>query len=286
MKKIFKTLFATLLLVTTIFAFSGCGCTTQEEIDVTTALATQKDYLITNVYNKPAGTDFNTAEGDNYVVDENYYVTIKTGVHDILTDVTIGGVVFTDDATVSLSVGNNNYLIRNAWKLDEGAFKIASGLLLSSTNSDGKVAVKYGGKDITLITLDEPSNVDFDITVSGNNATISGPVGGKYTYTSSNYAGFMKIVLTNDDENLLDENSIITVEKIKKDANGDVIGITYALTKADVVNGEYCIVFYPAYNAGESYIAGSPANFTMEFKFLVIGVGANSFTFNFVNSAT
>jgi hypothetical protein len=284
MKKIFSTFFVVLLVVTSVFGFSACGMNV-EEINIAASLSTKKEYLLTNVYDKTAGTDFNDTEGDDYVIDDNYYVTVKSGVVDVLTSITIGGFIFEDDDTVSLSVGNNNYLIRNAWKIEEESLKIASGLLLSSTSSEGKVAVRYGGMDLSLITLDDPSNVNFDITVEGTNATITGPTSNVYTYTSSNYAGYFKIKITDEsDTNLLTASSVITVEKVKKDTEGNVIGITYGLTKTDLIGDEYFLVFYPAYNAGEAYSATNPADFTMEFKFLVLGVGADSFTFNFVNS--
>ncbi|MDD4110711.1 MAG: hypothetical protein PHS54_04075 [Clostridia bacterium] len=289
MKKIISTFFVVLLSVVSIFGFSACSCAAQvEEIDVSASLTTQKDYLLENVYNQPAGTDFNV-EGEDYVEDENYYVTIKTGVVDIFTSMTISDVIYEDDDTVSLSVGNNNFIIREAWKLEEGSLMVASGLLLSSTDTEGKVSVLYGDKELLLTTLSEPTEVDFDITVEGTGATITGPTVGVYTYTSDNYAGFFKIGVTNaSDESLLTANSIITVEKIKKDTNGDVIGITYAITTADDIDqdGEYELVFYPAYNAGEAFTSVNPPNYTMEFRFLVIDVGADSFTFDFVNSAT
>lgn len=286
MRKIISGFFIALLVATSIFGFSACGAMTIEEIDVSTSLSTKKDYLLTNVYNKTAGTDFNI-EGANYVTDVNYFVTVKTGVTDILTSITIGGVVFEDDDTVSLSVGNDNYLIRNAWKVESESLKIASGLLLSSTTSEGKVVIIYGGKNLTLKTLSEPSDVNFDVTVEGTGATIAGPTAGVYTYTSNNYAGYFKIKISSGtDENLLARDTVIAVEKIKKDANGGIIGITYGLTKTDLIGDEYFVVYYPAYNAGDSYTAGNPANYTMEFRFLVLGVGADSFTYNFVNSAT
>lgn len=289
MKKIICTCFIVLLSIVSILGFSACSCEVQpEEIDVTASLTTQKDYLLDNVYNKTAGTDFNT-EGDDYIEDEDYYVTVKTDVPDILTSITVAGVRFEDDDTISLSVGNNNFVIREAWKLEDGSLMIASGLLLSSTNPEGKVSVMYGSKELSLITLDEPTELDFDITVEGTGATITGPTAGVYTYTSNNYAGFFKISITNSsDESLLTANSVITVEKIKKDENGDVIGITYAISKADDLDadGDYELVFYPAYNAGEAFTAENPADYTMEFRFLIIDVGADSFTFDFVNSAT
>lgn len=289
MKKIISTFFIVLLSIVSVFGFSACSCAMQaEEIDVSASLATQKDFLLENVYNKPAGTDFNV-EGANYVEDEDYYVIVKTDVPDILTSITVAGVRFEDDDTVSLSVGNNNFLIREAWKLEDGSLMIASGLLLASTNTEGKVSVMYGNKELSLITLDEPTEIDFDITIEGSGSTITGPTAGVYTYTSNNYAGFFKISVTDETgESLLTANSVITVEKIKKDANGDVIGITYAITKADDVDedGNYELLFFPAYNAGEEFTAGNPADYTMEFRFLIIDVGADSFTFNFVNSAT
>lgn len=286
MKKIFSTLFMMLLIAASVVGFSACSCTVQpEEINITASLTTKQDYLLTNVYNKPAGTDFNDEEGDDFVTDANYYVTVKSGVPDILTVITVNGINFEDDQTVSLSVGNNNYIIRKAWKLEDESLKIASGLLLSSTKSDGKVNVKYAGKEISLVTLEDPENIDFTISVAGQGAVITGPTEDVYTYTSDNYAGFMKIKVMESDENLLTANSVIAVEKIKKDLEGNLIGITYAITKADLVGDEYFIVYYPDYHAGEEYSEGNPANFKMEFKFLVLGIGADSFTYNFVNSA-
>lgn len=288
MKKIFNFLFVAILVAGSILGFSACSCTMQpEKIDITTSLATKQNYLLTEVYNKTAGTDFNDEESLNYVEDADYYVTVKNDVVDILTSIYVAGIEFTDDETVSLSVGNNNFLIRNAWKLEDGSLMIVSGLLLSSINADGKIPVTYGGKKLSLLALENPTDINFDVTITGNNSTITGPTGGEYTYTSSNYAGNMRIRIANaSDENILTANSTVTVQKIKKDTAGNLIGMTYALSKADLIGDEYYIIFYPAYNAGEAYTAGDPADFKMEFKFTVVGVGADSFTFNFVNSAT
>ncbi len=287
MKKILGSLFILILAVTSVFGFSACSCAMQaEEIDVSASISTKTDYLLTNVYNKTAGTDFNTEESEDYVLDEEYYVVVKSSVADILQSVKIGGIDFADDDTVSLSVGNNNFLIRNAWKLEEESLMIASGLLLSSTDEEGKVSVEYGGKMLSLTTLDDSTSIDFDIEVEGEGATITGPTEEIYTYTSNNNEGFFKISLNDGDESLLTANSVIAVEKIKKDTNGDVIDITYGLTKTDLIGDEYFLIFYPAYNAGEDFTVSEPENYRMEFRFLVIDVGADSFTYDFVNSAT
>lgn len=288
MKKVFSFIFVGVLTFTSFFLLTACGCSNvPEEIDITASLSTKQDYLLTNVYNKPAGTDFNSEGAAAFVADYDYYVVVKREVLDILQQVVIGGLKFSEDATVSLSVGNNNYLIRNAWKLDDGALKIASGLLLSSTREDGKVIVKYGNQELRLITLDNALDIDFDIEIEGSNADIEKNTNGTYTYTSSNYAGYFKIkVLDEDGENALGASSVIAVEKIKKGTDGKVIGVTYALSRADKIGEEHFLIFYPDYHAGESYAPGNPADFTMEFRFLVVGVGATSFTFDFVNSAT
>lgn len=287
MKKIFSSLFVILLITVSAFGFSACGNEVKnEDIDVSASLSTAQEYLLTNVYNKPAGTNFNDEATEEFVLDDDYYITVKSSVADILTSVTINGIRFEDDDSVSLSVGNNNYLVRKAWKLDEESLKIASGLLLSSTNADGKILIQYAGKSIKLTTLSEPMDVDFNLIVEGEGATITGPVSDVYTYTSDNYAGFIKIRVTDTlNESLLTANSVIAVQKLKRDTNGNLIGITYAISKADLIEDECYIIYYPDYHAGEEYTAGNPANFTMEFKFLVLDVGADSFTFNFVNSA-
>lgn len=288
MKKVLSFMFVGVLVISSFFTFSACSCSRMpEEINVSASLSTKQDFLLTNVYNKSAGTDFNSEGSQNFVADEDYYVIVKKDVVDILQQVVIGGFKFTEDSTVSLSVGNNNYLIREAWKLEEGDLKIASGLLLSSTKSNGKVSVKYAKKELSVIILEDPTNIKFDIEIEGNNAEIERISNGVYTYTSSNYAGYFKIKITNKSgENILSASSVIAVEKIKKETDGTLIGITYGLSKADKVGDEYFLIFYPSYNAGEEYSVGNPADFKMEFRFSVVGVGADSFTFNFVNSKT
>lgn len=288
MKKVFSFIFVGILAVSALFVFTACSCSQMpEEIDITASLSTKQDYLLTNVYNKPAGTNFNDEGSENFITDDNYYVTVKKDVVDILQQIVVGGLKFSEDSTVSLSVGNNNYLIRDAWKLEDGDLMIASGLLLSSTNAQGRVVVKYGSKELSLITLEDPTDIDFDIEIEGNNANIEKLADGKYTYTSSNFAGYFKInVMDDKGENLLSASSVISVEKIKKDSDGTLIGVTYALSKADKVGDEHFIIYYPDYHAGENYAPGNPADFTMEFRFLVVGIGADSFTYNFVNSAT
>jgi hypothetical protein len=287
MKKIFNSMFIVLLLALSVLGFSACTTKEKiEEIDISASMSTAQDYLLTNVYNKPAGTDFNDEETEEYVPDEYYYITVKSDVADILTSITVNGIRYEDDDSVSLSVGNNNYLVRKAWKLEEESLKIASGLLFSSTNNEGKVLVKYAGKNISLQILDEPTDIEFNVTVEGQGAEITGPVSGVFTYTSNNYAGFMKIGVTDSsDESLLTASSVVAVQKIKRDTNGNLIGITYALSKADLIGDEYYIVYFPDYHAGEEYSAGNPANFILEFKFFVLDIGSESFTFNFVNSA-
>ena len=289
MKKFFSFLLVATLLLGGVFGFSGCGlfrAPQVEEVDITTAISTSQDFLLTEVYNQPIGTDFNDEQSEDYISDEDYYITVKHDVVDILTSITVGGKEFLNDETFSLSVGNNNFVIRKAWKMEENSLMIASGLLLSSMNEDGKVIVNYGGRPLRLIVLENPADLEFEIEISGENAEITGPVDEQYTFTSSNYAGFMKIkIVDNANENILTANSIITVQKIKQDNDDEIVEVSYAITKSDLIGDEYYLVFYPAYNAGQEYTAGSPANFRMTFKFTVMEVGANSFTFNFVNSA-
>ena len=115
MKKFFSFLLVATLVLGGVFGFAGCGLFTApqvEEVDITTAISISQDFLLTEVYNQPTGTDFNDEQSEDYVADEEYYITVKHDVVDILTSITIGGKEFSDDETVSLSVGNNNFLIR------------------------------------------------------------------------------------------------------------------------------------------------------------------------------
>jgi hypothetical protein len=289
MKKVLKAVLAMILICSSVGLFTACGCApTTENVDISAETATAKNYLLENVYNKPAGTDFNTTGEDEYIEDDDYYITVKENVTGVLTSIKVGGVEFEEGEDISLSVGNANYLVRDAWKLDDGELKVASGLLLASTSKQGKVEVIYFDKTLNLTILGAPSSTNVDVDVTGTNSTISEPDDDDvYTYTSSNYAGSMNIMIQDAvGENLLAANSVIVTQRIKKNAQGNVIDVKYGFTTADEVGGELALVLFPAYNAGVAFTPGNPANFTEEFRFHVLGVGAGSITYRFVNSAS
>lgn len=102
----------------------------------TASIATLAD----DYYNK-----FKNQEAE--IEDAKYYVEVATGVGDTDT-VTVCGDAFTTDQPVKLSIGNNGFITKPAFKVEDSKLYIAAPLLTILADSTGRLEIEVNGFEI------------------------------------------------------------------------------------------------------------------------------------------
>lgn len=239
--------------------------------NVSDSINANVEYIKNNYYNKEVGFDFSTVAD----LDDHFYTFVS--YVDEVSKVKLGNDIF-DNSVYKFSVGNNNFIEREVWKVVDGKLYVSSAVLKSImlNSAEGKLLVE---------TIDSEDNTTYSVTLkftlNSLNASpltdVSGSSAGildGFNYTSSNGTDSIRIKFGNDAS--LADVSVFTVN------NKD--GVKYfAYTKLSKIGEDYYLVLYPEYS-NEGY--SEDKSFTYEFNFVASNGDFGSYTFNITLTAT
>lgn len=204
-------------------------------------------YVMSNYYNKPAGSTLTVSEEDfEKVYTPVYYVDERAND----TTIYINGNEYTQDE-VSISVGNNNHIQLPVWKVKNGKLYISSILFKANAlGRNGEINVSGYGNSVEL-NLDEYKNEleypnvygipETGIHLESGTDYLHSDYNDTYEYSSCDGRTTIRIPLGSD-ETLKD-----VVAFTMKDY-GSVV--TYGYTTVDNIDGQYYLVLYPSYADG------------------------------------
>lgn len=275
-----------------ILAVAMLGCQTRSitlQTDIASQLSAISTYFQENVYAKTAGTDFNTDTSPNYVADQNYYVKVATNAADSGDKLKLGNTIYDKGEESVFNVGSSNTISRMPFKVDGEDLYVAFWLLVLNADENGEVNA----------SLLESNIIDFKITIyaqSENNLTATIINVGSadlisagtrvYKFESADNTNAVFVELYNIGTNLSSSNQVI-VEKVlnpgleSQDFMYEFLNPT--LPSGQTKNG---LLLCPGYNNNQQYTPGNPADFVVEYKFYVVGVGSYNFTLQVKNTAT
>ncbi len=255
MKKL-KSIVSTLTLMVFCFGalvgLSACGkkqtiaLSTSANTDINSAV----DYLVTNVYDNSTtfgtGTTYSVSEAQEKDSDFVYYVEVATLKNfDEVTKVTVGKQEFASDDTISLSIGNNNFLEDKVWYVEEGKLYVSAVVMSFEFYQNNTITVNSTKATIknteTLQTL-TLSNVAFK-----NSTNTCERVGTTNEYNLTLNYGNAWLGFYYDGATATD---VALTKKVKTKTDGTKT-INYGITTTEAADN-YPVAFYVgAYKDGE-----------------------------------
>ena len=223
--------------------------------DIYESIEANVKYIDENAYNLPGGTNV-----DEKIEDINFYTIVGNieGAYEFDT-ITINGFEFNKNLTY-FSVGNNNFLTRAAWKVDEyGDLHVASLLLktfASAPNGVITITNEYGYEREITIPMYTMSSEYEDVSLNGvykgtdlseTQEALDGYYNGEYQtyqYATSNGQDTIRFKVGSAD--YLSTSKAFTI-KILTNSEGKK-AYQYGYTTLDKIGDEYYVAFYPSYS--------------------------------------
>lgn len=289
-KQFFIALPLLIALVLSSFMFSACG--KKQEFTINGTLGTDANTvvngLIEKVYNATVIKDDKDADENpiyNYTLAEiqelipgvEFYVKAGTFKNiDKINKISLGGYTFTAGDDTQLSIGNNNFIIDDAFKVDGDKLYIAANIVAFEAVSSDKI--KLNDKEFDFRVADRASALNITNVAFRDTTNTVTHVADKTNAYSMN--------ITNGTNSLLIKYEDISADDIiltRKVLNGELQG--YGLTGLDTVNSESVFMFYPMgwANTNEKYdtMYETRNGKTMVYDFYVVDNGVAKVELNY-----
>jgi hypothetical protein len=290
MKSYLKFVFLSFTMICSMFLLASCSkYTLTAEQNITSALAEVMDYFEQNVFDKPAGTDFNTDTSPNYIENSNYYVLVASDVETQITQIQLGKVTYDGGQDYSLAVGNSNTVTRVAYRVDDKKLYIAAPLLFLNAGNDSRVKVCFPKESIASFDVQvyDAGENTLNATVTAQSENVLHVInqnGYEYKFLSDS-PNTMIFVVLKQNANVLPTTAKVLIEKIANPAKQNQSqAFTFATPTTPNGQPQNGIELFPGYNGGNSYTPQSPPNHTLIYNIYVVGVGSVQLTLNFENT--
>ena len=288
MKKFFKYASLICFFVAAGMLLAGCMERTLNVSDnITSSLATIDEYLATNVYGKPAQTDFNTNTSSAYVSNENYFVLVATEVTEAIPKIKLGNIVYTGGVDISIAVGNSNVITRVPYLVDTEKLFISAPLLFLNAGGDGITDVSFPDQNIMPFNITVFTGNTLTANVTSQNEGVLFAISNtqnQFNFKSNTPNNSIFVVLKNG-ETVLATTDIIFVEKVANAGKtNQSVAYSYVNPSTPAPETENGIQLFPGYNNGQNYTETTPPDHELTYNIYVPGVGAVTILIHFENT--
>lgn len=212
--------------------------------------------------------------------EDNFFVEITSNEEQNLSAITINDVIYKKDMKVKFSVGNNNFLEENVWKLEENKLFVALPTLYVEARG-GITKIEAGTKIYMVRVFDNFGSITVGEVgaygiIEGSNAEKTTDSSGKLVVSHTRESGksFVGWELLKEGEPIEEGKTIYTKKLYEKEK---VISYGIDVTVDSSVKG-YSSGLYNYYVNGE---ISNPLNRTIDYTISIPGVGNTNFEINF-----
>ncbi len=236
------------------------------------------DDIIHDAYNLPNQSNsqqiFTVAElGEHIQKEVNYYVTVGTLSNcKEVSSIDLGGVEYSKDDTVKVSIGNSNFVDDVVYCYNDGALKVAAPVLAFETV--GQSNIKINDKVFSLGIASESDEFDFsNVSFYSENS--------KNTVSEKDAEGVYNVNLKSATEALGFYYEGATADDVvltRKHINGALNG--YGLTKTEAVDGNPLALYVSNYTSDINDVNDKFNNAKWDYEAYVRGKGVATAKFN------